>query len=261
MRIVPVLDVMAGQTVRGIAGERHRYRPWITPLAGSSEPLLVARAFRDRFGLAEIYVADLDAITGGPPNLALVRALQDDGFRLWVDAGIREAGDVEPLRHAGVARIVAGLETLAGPDVLAAIIGDDVVFSLDLKNGEPLGCLQRAAGFIPAEPVEAVGFNQPDGDKPRRSSMLIARDAVALGVTKMLVLDLARVGVGQGPGTDEFLANLRREFPGLELTAGGGVRDRGDVDRLAALGVDSVLVASALHDGRLTPADVAELGT
>src|SRR5207237_1121441 len=110
MRIIGVLDVMAGQVVRGIVGQRHLYRPWMSPLAGSSDPLAVARAFRDRFDISEIYVADLDAIAGGSPNLALIRSLQNDGVRLWVDAGIRTADDIEPLRRAGVARIVAGLE-------------------------------------------------------------------------------------------------------------------------------------------------------
>ena len=267
MRIVPVLDVMAGHVVRGIAGERHRYRPWRSPLVESADPLDVARAFRARYGLAEIYVADLDAILGGPLNLPLLRALQDDGFRLWVDAGIRTAIDIKPLRQAGVARLVAGLETLAGPEVLAAIVGEDVVFSLDMKGGEPLVAtsdwLRRAAGLIPVDQVPTHRPNPVGGDKPRRSSTAldIARLAVNVGVSKTLVLDLARVGVGLGPGTDALIANLRAEFPRLEVTAGGGVRDRDDLDRLAQLGADSVLVASALHEGRLTRADVAELAS
>ncbi|HEX3316346.1 MAG TPA: HisA/HisF-related TIM barrel protein, partial [Gemmataceae bacterium] len=70
-----------------------------------------------------------------------------------------------------------------------------------------------------------------------------------------------RVGVGLGPGTDELIANLHGDFPRLELTAGGGVRDRDDLDRLARLGADSVLVASALHEGRLTRTDIAELAS
>jgi phosphoribosylformimino-5-aminoimidazole carboxamide ribotide isomerase len=257
MRIVPVLDVMAGQVVRGIAGQRELYRPWRSPLVGSSEPLDVARAFRDRFGLSEIYVADLDAILGKSPNLPLLRSLHDDGFRLWVDAGIRTAGDVVPLRQAGVARVVAGLETLAGPEVLAAIVADDVVFSLDLKGGEPIvgsDRFGRAEGFIPSGNLQSLRIS--GGDKTLRSSKAIeiARHAVDVGVTRILVLDLSRVGVGSGTGTEDLIANLRHEFPRLEVTAGGGVRGREDLDRLAQLGADAVLVASALHDGRLSRA-------
>jgi phosphoribosylformimino-5-aminoimidazole carboxamide ribotide isomerase len=49
---------------------------------------------------------------------------------------------------------------------------------------------------------------------------------------------------------------LKQTYPNLQLTAGGGVRGMEDVRRLHALGVDRVLVASALHDGRITPEEV-----
>jgi len=41
------------------------------------------------------------------------------------------------------------------------------------------------------------------------------------------------------------------------LLAGGGVRDPGDLRELAQLGCTGALVATALHDGRLTAEDVA----
>ena len=75
--------------------------------------------------------------------------------------------------------------------------------------------------------------------------------AIALGVRRVLVLDLARVGTNAGPGTDAFCKELKDSFPDVELLAGGGVRGREDLDRLRTSGVDGVLVATALHDGRL----------
>jgi phosphoribosylformimino-5-aminoimidazole carboxamide ribotide isomerase len=42
----------------------------------------------------------------------------------------------------------------------------------------------------------------------------------------------------------------------LHLVTGGGVRDIADLTRLVELGVQGVLVASALHDGRITREDV-----
>jgi phosphoribosylformimino-5-aminoimidazole carboxamide ribotide isomerase len=66
-----------------------------------------------------------------------------------------------------------------------------------------------------------------------------------------VVLDLARVGVGTGVGTEELCARLHRHDPALQLTAGGGVRGPDDIQALYASGVQYVLVASALHDGRI----------
>jgi len=45
MRIIPVIDLMHGQVVRGIAGQRHTYQPIQSRLVASADPMAVARAF------------------------------------------------------------------------------------------------------------------------------------------------------------------------------------------------------------------------
>ena len=82
MRVVPVLDLKDGIVVRGVGGRRDEYRPIVSRLTSSCQPLDVAEAFRDHFGLSELYLADLDAIAGKPPALALFRALQNKRFLL-----------------------------------------------------------------------------------------------------------------------------------------------------------------------------------
>ena len=49
---------------------------------------------------------------------------------------------------------------------------------------------------------------------------------------------------------------LRAECRDVEIITGGGVRHAGDLAELAAVGVDGVLVASALHDGALSAVDL-----
>jgi phosphoribosylformimino-5-aminoimidazole carboxamide ribotide isomerase len=241
MQILPVLDVMRNDVVRGIGGRRHEYRPLISRLTASSHPLEVARAIRTHFGWNMFYLADLDAIAGAEPAWPIYAALHEQGFRLWVDAGIRAMTQACHLADAGIERIVVGLETVAGPAALAEMVrafGDRIVFSLDLRRGEPLG-----------EP-EAWGS---------RDARAIAAQAVARGVRRLLILDLAQVGLGEGTGTCQLCARLREDFPEVEVSAGGGVRNRGDLEELCACGVQTALVASALHDGRLTTADFDDL--
>jgi phosphoribosylformimino-5-aminoimidazole carboxamide ribotide isomerase len=241
MAILPVLDLMQGLVVRGIAGRREEYRPIISKLVDSAEPLAVARAFREHFGFSEFYLADLDAIQHGLPQVATYRRLCEADFRLWIDAGIRTsgAGVLAALIESG-ASVVVGLESVGGPTELQRIVecvgAGRVVFSLDLKAGQPLGRTDLWPG--------------PD-------AWSIAEHAItALGVRRLIVLDLTRVGVGAGVGTDELCGRLKQTFPDVEITAGGGVREMADVNRLTSIGVDRVLVASALHDGRITPADI-----
>jgi phosphoribosylformimino-5-aminoimidazole carboxamide ribotide isomerase len=241
VKVIPVLDLKGGQVVRGVGGRREEYRPLCTSLVASSEPGKVAAAFRERFGLTELYLADLDAIAGGPPALETYAAIRAEGGSVWVDAGIRRATDAFPLARAGVDRIVIGLETINGPAELSAACrgwGERIIFSLDLRAGAPLG--------------DVAAWEQSD-------PWSIAVESVAAGVCSLLVLDLARVGAGQGTGTEAFCARCAQAFPDLEVIAGGGVRGLADLIRLRDMGVAGALVASALHDGALRPEDLAAL--
>jgi phosphoribosylformimino-5-aminoimidazole carboxamide ribotide isomerase len=241
MRVIPVLDLMRGTVVRGVGGRRHEYRPIVSRLTTSPDPLDMARAFREQFGLGELYVADLDAIAGAEPAAALYDVLRHEGFVLWVDAGLGDATEARALADTGVEGIVMGLETVRGPDELAraaADVGARVVLSLDLKGGEPMG--------------NCAAWRQADARG-------IAAEAVQCGVRRLLVLDLLRVGERGGLGTEDLCRTLAADHPQVELAAGGGVRDVADLRRLRDCGVTAALVASALHDGALLRPDLDAL--
>ena len=95
MRVLPVIDLLGGQVVRGVAGRREEYRPIVSRLTSSTRPLDVARGFREHLRLDELYLADLDAIAGKRAAVDVCAALLSDGFRLWVDAGVN---DMDALR-------------------------------------------------------------------------------------------------------------------------------------------------------------------
>lgn len=234
MRVIPALDLRRGLAVHAVAGRREAYAPVRSRLAtGAGDGLALARAFRDRLGLAEWYVADLDAIAGEALQAPLLASLAELGGRLLVDAGVASVARARETIAAGAARVVVGLETLPGFDALADVVraleAERVVFGLDLRAGVPL----LAAGARHADPPLA----------------LVER-ARAAGVGAVLVLDVARVGTGGGVDT-ALVAEIRRRHPGLELLAGGGVRGPADLAALAEAGCDGAVVATALHEGRL----------
>src|SRR6266852_5792472 len=113
--ILPVLDLMQGQIVRGIAGRRDEYRPIVSRLIDSAAPLAVARAFRTHFGFDELYLVDLDAIQNGQPAFEVYDRLRREGFRLWIDAGLRTGHDdaLASLLETDAAGILVGLESVA----------------------------------------------------------------------------------------------------------------------------------------------------
>lgn len=239
LRLIPVIDLWQGVVVRGVAGNRDEYRPVESRIVPTPAPLDVARAFRRYFGFTELYVADLDAIRSGRPNWNVYKRLIEDGFRLLVDAGLSDPETADRVLATGAGAIV-GLESCPGPELLRTLIarhsGANLVFSLDLKAGVPLVS------------ADAWGTNDP---------FAIALAALEAGVRRMIVLDLAQVGIGAGISTLPLCQRLRAQCPEVEIITGGGVRNIEDVFQLAVTEViDGVLVASALHDGRLLPDEV-----
>ncbi|MDX6687415.1 MAG: phosphoribosylformimino-5-aminoimidazole carboxamide ribotide isomerase [Baekduia sp.] len=226
--------------MHAVRGDRERYRPLRSRIAEGSDPVDVTRALRERFGLDELYVADLDAIAGGSGSPEVLAALAREG-RVMVDAGAATTTAVARLLELGVARVVIGTESLPGVEAfrrLRAELPDaPLVLSLDLRGGQVLSPDPALAG---AAAVDAL-----------------AR-LVDAGAREAIVLDLARVGSGEGPDVP-LLGELRSRFPDVELLAGGGVRHAGDLRALAGAGAAGALVATALHGGAIGPDELRAL--
>lgn len=232
MRIIGVVDLAGGLAVHARAGHRAAYTP-VVPVDGDA--LTLARAYIERFGVDGIYLADLDAITVGTPPGPIIRSIASLGVPLWLDAGTSSTEGANEALATGAGRVIVGLETLpsfgALDDICRAVGSDRVALSLDLRDGRPV--------VFSEMPIEAI-----------------ARRGADAGVTAIAVIDLARVGIGAGPDLPT-IARVRRAVPDVLLVAGGGVRGAHDLAQLADAGCDGALVATALHDGRLTPRDVA----
>jgi phosphoribosylformimino-5-aminoimidazole carboxamide ribotide isomerase len=240
MRVIPVVDLKGGVAVHAVRGERERYRPLASRIAASADPVDVTRAVRDRFGLDELYVADLDAIGGGAGHAEIVAALAREA-RVMVDAGTTDAAGVSRLLELGAVRVIVGTESLPGVEAFARLRAElpdaPLVVSVDLR-----------AGRLLSPDPELAGTGAVDA---------LARLAAA-GAREAIVLDLARVGSGEGPDVT-LVAELRARVPEVELLAGGGVRDADDLRALARAGAAGALVATALHGGGIDPAELRAL--
>jgi phosphoribosylformimino-5-aminoimidazole carboxamide ribotide isomerase len=236
-QIIPVLDLKGGLAVHAVAGRRAYYQPVQSILHATSNPLELAAALRELLGLRALYLADLDAIAGDAPDIALYQKLISSGFHLIVDAGLRDLRSAEPLLSLdrSSSAIVAGLETLNNPGTLAEIVlelgAGRTIFSLDLDEGRPRKPTQSA-------------WNS-DG------SLELASESIECGVRHVLLLDLARVGTGRGSGTKDLSTQIRTRHPDVRVIAGGGISGIAEVLDLKNIGASAVLVASALHDGRI----------
>jgi len=231
MQIIPVIDVRHGVAVHASGGRRDRYRPLATPLAVGSEPVAVAQGLMSLYAFPALYVADLDAIEGRKPNAEIVDRLAAGvpGTELWIDAGDRASAiEANPPQRGRVS--VLGTESMRDEDDLAALSrlpSGAAILSLDFKDDRFLG---------PAGVLEACS-SWPD---------------------RIIVMTLGRVGSGGGPDVARVSQVVARA-QGRSVYAAGGVRNVDDIDRLAAAGAAGALVATALHEQKITAGDLNKI--
>ena len=236
-----MLDLKAGLAVHAVAGDRARYRPVVSRFAPDADPVALARGMRDRLGVGEIYVADLNAIVDrAEPAWATLRALADLGLLVWADVGLADGSSGPRRVDSGVGRVVVGLESARGPGALGEVVErlgpGRVVFSLDLRDGRPILAEDHAwRGDL---------FDEAN----------LVEQAVGAGVRQVLRLDLATVGTGRGGAG---IPPRPDRWPGVEWSVGGGVRGPADLLELAGKGYAAALVGSAVHDGRIGGEDLS----
>jgi phosphoribosylformimino-5-aminoimidazole carboxamide ribotide isomerase len=233
LQIIPVIDLRQGTVVHARFGARAQYRPLKSKLCEGSTPEAAIDGLLRVYPFATVYAADLDAIEGTGDNGDVLADLRRHFPRLelWVDAGLHEPASCRAWLARDLGTLVLGSEAQASPATLHELrkspFGDRVVLSLDFRGVRFLG---------------SADLLQP-----------------ALWPRRVIAMTLARVGSGQGPDIGR-LERILADADDRQVYAAGGVRDATDLDRLARLGATGVLVASALHDGRIGAAELAARG-
>src|SRR5690349_3255813 len=146
MNLIPVIDLMQGQVVRAVRGNRQAYRPIESPLCKSSDPVTVAGILCGHCATHRLYVADLDALSGRPAQSAVLRMLLKTmpGLELWLDAGFANADAADALGRelGGPVVPVFGSESLASRAELERCFSGhragerEGVLSLDRRDGQ-----------------------------------------------------------------------------------------------------------------------------
>lgn len=233
MKIIPAIDLQGGRVVRLRQGDFAQARRF------DHAAVALAQRYADA-GADWLHVVDLDgARAGQPAQVDLLAQIAATGIRLQSGGGVRAQEDVERLLGVGVARVVVGSVAVRAPATfeawLTAFGSERICLALDLRLGED-------GHWRPA-----VDAWQTDSDAD--GAELLNR-FVAAGLRHVLSTDIAHDGMGEGPNLALY-RELATRWPQLDWIASGGVRDRRDVDALAATGVAACVAGTALLDGTL----------
>ncbi|WP_292784208.1 HisA/HisF-related TIM barrel protein [Methylophilus sp. UBA6697] len=231
MHIIPVIDLMHGQVVQAIQGQRQHYRAIQSQLTDSHALLDVITAILQVYAFDCVYIADLNAITGQgdiPNHLPLIKQVMTafPNLQWWVDAGLNSTEALKPWLDAGIRPIIAS-ETL-----------------IDIKT-------YQAMREITAHSILSLDFFEDGFHGPDR---LLTE--TGLWSQPTILMSLPKVGANQGPEVEK-ISSLKNQHPQQAIYAAGGVRHVADIQALAQAGADGVLIASALHQKQLTASDLA----
>jgi len=244
LKIIPVIDILNNITVHAIKGNRQKYQPLKSALTTSINPIEIATVFKSQ-GFSNLYIADLDAILGNTPNFNLYTHLAHMGFNFMVVAGVTNIDTVKKLKNCGTSKIIIGTETLTNTDFVKEAIEqigtEHIIVSLDMK-----------ANKILTHP----NFNGS-------TEMLeLLKTFHNIGVSEFILLDLSRVGSSEGVNIEllKQILTILADVDGGGVYVGGGARGVDDLLRLNQLGVLGVLLATALHLGKIDSNVLGKMG-
>ena len=228
MQIIPVIDLKNGLIVHAKYGNRDCYLPLKSTLCNSSNIFDVVDAFRVLFHVPTIYIADLNAI-------------------------VRQGNNADLLS-----------------EVLAAF--PHIMFCVD--GGYPLcnNKLKQLANFLPVLGSESFQDKNIFEIKQFKKNYILSLDYSTTGEMgaktlfskqdlwpeNVIIMSLPRVGSNKGPDIEK-LSVYRKHYPQQKIIAAGGIRDVHDLKKLKQIGIQQALVATALHNGAISPENISTL--
>jgi len=216
MEIIPVIDVRQNQVVHAVKGQRQNYRPLQTCLCDSHSADDIVQAFIDTYPFKTIYIADLDAIQGTSNNEHLIEQLLNkfQSVSFWVDQGISSAIE---LKIQSRRQHVIGSETNISPETLNELFTSslEIILSLDFQTKTFLG----------------------------HQDLLEKTD---LWPERIIIMSLSHVGSNNGPDY-KLISDIQKIAGDRKIYVAGGVRHEDDLQTLNDMGIDGVLIATALH--------------
>jgi len=221
--VIPSIDLLDGSVVRLQRGSFEDVTIY------SDNPLDTAKRWEVE-GASRLHVVDLDgAKTGGPIQRGVIESIvAETTMPVQVAGGIRTIGDAVAYAEQGADRVVIG--TITDELLVAAVaaLGPRLVVAVDARDG-----IVRVSGWR-----ESTGENVIDA----------CRRFAAAGVVRLLVTDIGRDGVLQGPNVDLYREIV--EAAQVPVLASGGVSSVDDLKALAAVsGVEGAIVGKALYTG------------
>jgi len=231
MYVIPAIDLIDGKCVRLIQGEYHR------KITYEDDPVAQAKEFIAA-GAQWLHIVDLDgAKVGWPVNTSAIKAIASlKELKVELGGGIRQEKSIRQMLDAGVERVIIGTAAVNDfewfSDMTRKFSGR-LVLGLDARGSKVAthGWLQDSHHYL----------------------LEFAAEAAKLPIAAIIYTDITKDGMMSGPNLERTKALA--EAVDVPVVASGGVKDISDIEKVAQLGVEAVIVGRSLYEGTLDLAD------
>jgi cyclase len=235
-RVIPCLDVDGGRVVKGTG---------FVDLRDAGDPIELAQRY-DAAGADELVFLDITATHHKRDTVVeLARHTADEVFiPFTIGGGIRTVEDAQAVLDAGSDKVSVNSAAVARPELIGELAeqfgAQCVVLAIDAKR----------RGNAPGWEVFVAGGRTPTG----RDVVEWAREGVERGAGEILLTSMDRDGTNSG--YDLELTRAVADAVDVPVIASGGAGKLDDIVEALEAGADAVLVASILHYGHHTVAEI-----
>lgn len=240
-RVIPCLDVHAGQVTRGVQFGRAE----AGELRNVGDPVALALRYNEQ-GADEMVFFDITASAHDRTTMvSVIERTADQCFMpLTVGGGLRSVEDMYTMLRAGADKVSINSSALSNPDLIRAgaekFGSQCIVVSIDAKKTGP----GRWGVF-------SHGGRKPTG----WDAVEWAQRAVALGAGEIVLNSIDADGTKAG--FDLLITRRVSESVGVPVVASGGAGKLEHMAEVLLAGqADAVLAASIFHFGEYTVGDV-----
>lgn len=230
MRIIPAIDLIDGKCVRLTKGDYDQKKVY------NENPLEVAKEFEGA-GIKYLHLVDLDGSKAREIKNAKVLEAITSNTNLIVDfgGGVRTDKDIDIAFSAGAAQVNLGSVAIENKALygewLKKFGSDKIILSADSMNRK-------------------IAINGWQEDSAVDLFDLVT-EYVAMGNQYMVCTDISKDGMLQGIARDLY-KDLMEAFPTQKIVASGGVTDISDVEAVAKLGMDGVIIGKAIYENKIS---------
>lgn len=234
--IIPAIDIIEGRAVRLTHGDYNAktvYHP---------DPLWLAKSFEDA-GIRRLHLVDLDGAKAGTiRNWKLLEKITAaTSLKVDFGGGVKTREEVAAILNAGAYMVTIGSVAVRSPQMLHDWVqqfGTDKFFI----GADVLDQKLRISGWLQDAGISIHQF---------------LKDMIGIGLRNFFCTDISKDGALTGTSLTLY-ENILGTFPGINLTASGGVACMQDIAAAKAIGCKGIIVGKALYEGRISLTDIQQ---